>query len=406
MNFPLLCGYWQDLVDDELRHQVLEEQDSEKDDIWATHPTAKARISHAEQLQDPGVFDDDAPATTLFHNFDEFSEGFSRRWMLETFGVDLSEFRVLNHEEYVRRKELQSQDQDRIHCYLEGSIYPWHPYQMPDNEIAIWTEELLEELSGLLRRWPNEIRPFFSEEWKERRNSYAERNSEISSQRLILQTSLAVASPRYGVLAQNDPEAARVAYKNDVQESKLAARPLEDRAAALADAYGKRISLGMSALRSQPEPEDPDFSFERAAELCRVLRVVYDNREIYHRIHHAHEEVNALLELAGSDALALDDRMKVEEVSFGLRRDLLLVAGTLADVPYPYPTSNGRVSAAEAVVGFIPDGDDIESIRNRSGETREAWIELYADALQSLAGILSRIESGLFPGFYTEKVEK
>lgn len=412
VDFPQLIGHVFDRMNPEWRGAIRRAQEETKGKLWDTHPTDAARILRAETEADPGVFWSADPATGLFRDFPGLSERFTTRWLQERYGVDPQDFRVLDYPAYAAEQAIEELQHGLGRRYFEGALNLFHPLQLPSDS-SPWTAAAEAELRDLLAGWSSRAGSLLELHHAEETDKIRQEYELIRSERLLLKTSLAAKSKRYGDEAARSPEAALARQQSDLADAERSIRDEQSTQTAINEIYEKRTSLGLCLLRHLAEDggtlqfvtfDEPPVRHEkplvevlaRIEALLPMLNAFGAIASVVREARGLRHQVAALADaLPHGASLATPDQREMEEVGYALERCLVEMRKGLKGIPYPFPAEQQAATVAEVIVGEIPDGNSFGMILEFSRQVECRLDEAYFRAMLEIGAVLFSMEQHL-----------
>ena len=408
VNYPMLIGHCQERISPDALAEIGVGRDTEKAHLWDTHPTDRARIAHAKKANEPGVFHGTSPAHTIFRDFSALSERFTCRWLEQRFGLSLAGFRTLSFEDYQRESKEHEERLQRGQAYFGSALSVLNPIALAESSLP-WDGRAGNELRRLIGTWPDEVEPLIAAEVCREHDDMRRSVDELQSQAILLKTSHANASPRYGAIAVQNKTAALAALENDISEMDTKLKAAEIRYRRIRGLFEERMALAYRALLCLSGREErapllkdkqnlkgnvPSFAelLNRCGELQPMLKVLCAQCPTLLHIHKLRIGLEGAFTAVFGQSLSKDDIWELERVGFEIEKALVSLRKEMKALPYPFPTPNQNATVAETIIGEIPDGDDIGQIHAKASAVEELFFRAYFEGMYELASALSLAE--------------
>ncbi len=396
-NLPKLTCLNRDTQDDELVKKLFAGVMDEKTEWMATHPADKDRIARAKQENEAGVFQLDAPASTLFENFDQTCAQVTQDMFQEIFGDELKP-NMLVPVEHLVSHIAAAKEADLALKRMLGSYFRI-PRQMEfsiNHDGPLDENSAVESLTSARTKMITQL-PAYSQLSKE--------FDEVDSKWLLCHQVEALLGQGAKLDQKNfvvpvssvsDAQVAAADFRKRLATLHEELRPLE-KSFELRVATAFRLLHTSTILNSLGETEALGLarSMHLVTQTLDPVQAAY--REIM-EIRNRMAAVGLLLRMVSGSNVDEKTAKNVRERLKTLGGDVRTISDRFQTVNFPFEHADGAITMTQYMVPKPPDEEDISTILLATDKLLENYFYVYFRSIGTLASITQRVEEALgFP---------
>lgn len=370
-------------------HDQLEQQIQEGETgTYDSHPCDRERISSARQEQADGIFHLEAPATTLFRDFDTAAQRVTLHHYQETLELGIEPSQLVTLSESKQDTEEMERQREANTRYI-GQLYFYLPLSLPElASPGVESTALKQEWETLYRRQQATRKQFedLAEEWNRIDDKFYEMLQGLS----YLQMGFKVKHKEFG-FKKGTVNAAHDAL--EVQRQQLAGAL--ERTRAHLEIAGQRLVTTLSLIADRPrtgELASIIIQDDCIHSLMTLIQRISGLIPAYSRLREYRFAIGCVLDNF-EDAPEEEKALKyLQAVGDAAKQELLEIRSQLADLSYPFEHSDGEIllgqylfhEAVEETPGTDIAGD-VDLLTERS-------VNLYFRVLGMLAMAAEQVE--------------
>ena len=374
-------------------HEAI--KDNTKQSLFDTHPTEKARIACAENLNLEGIFKSNITSEKLFSNFEDLSQQCSLNFFRQQIDPNIKEEQLLGIEEVLSMQKSIDRMNDDLNNYSYGIMSVIHPIDFFKYMDKIYSRsELIDELNSIRSFQDNNHKTALNE-----LNTFAEiENDKI----LALQAENFLESgfkidKKYFKLDESSVENSKKKYKDYLlKQSNL--QNLYNYIDIIQKKYGITLSY------YEQKKNLTAVNFNRFMVLKPIYKLLIESFSDIHQLRSNFFIIGPLLEniYANQDNQSLSFHIKnYIENSYTIMERL---SKNYKKYFYPYDNSNNKISLDNYFFKNIPEKNEYILIFNYIETVLDKFFSFYTRILSELATYAIETEKslGLQPLLYKQ----
>ncbi len=341
-DIPLLLMLEHRQIPAEARRKMREVQDEMTTGFWDTHPSDPDRMEKAKQLDAPGVFHSQEPASQLFRNFASISRSVTEDFYREIFGKPVPKQMLLPTQQLVGKQLAEAQESQAAFDYFQQAIKLPRSVPLPVLD-ASFKRATPQSLASAKQLWQTADDAIMSqlEDYRQTREKWD------GAFATFLKARQAHSLLRGGVSAKQaklTPELATVEKAAAVRDKAQAMMSrIESKLEPFETSCGQKLVAGVQlALSAAASPEQQAKSQRRCETLFSLLRTANSYHATVMTILQHSSALNALLAQWNPQAPSESLHDAIVHLAKDIFQQLQNLRRQMADTVYPFPhTQNG-----------------------------------------------------------------
>ncbi len=342
-DLPLLIAHYAGSLPANVREKISSTTAAGKTSWFDTHPCDADRVRHARQLDQPGVFRLNEPATALFHSFADVCQRVTRQHYENDLELDLGQSSFISGGEILAEATADAEAQAAVAEFF-GEVHPaLKPLFLAGQDSGI---------SALERKWQEArqtalvLRPE-AEVLSRACVELQQRRSALIGTSLLLEAGFKIDPAAFGLPAVATSKAEQEAeVRQGLQQTSAAIEEKLKNLEPFMAALRERVSLALQRLLSLPEPARPKGT-DALPELLRAAGRVGSELEIVHQLGSKLGAFVLLMDNRANHADPAQVDRPLSELAREFRGGVGGLQERLSGLMYPFPHARGQVSLAE-----------------------------------------------------------
>lgn len=392
-NFAALLADYSKRLPPETRDAIAQRIEKESLGMFSTHPSTKARIAAAEQLNEPGLYTDESSARQLFGDFTAACVKATYGHWKGMLGSALQSATLVDTMPMLKMTGQGESKQDAVSIYLGFEPPTWRPF-FP-GMLKVSASEHLKPLVERLKKSRARIREL-SEAAKPQAGTFrseSELRIKWEMARAIMDAGLTVNFKSLGLKPTS-----RLGVSTAIDKHNTAAIAAAGSVDELAEVATHRVRAAINILGVKGIETVIDDADERRARADNLLAALSAMREVLPMV----TKVRELVGVIGVAATTVKDQKTFEKAKAVVRplsdqmRDNLdaarRIAGGVAD---PLDEGEYATNLGETLVGATPAWRDIDEIVAVGQTFVDRYADVYRRTLAELIYVAQRVEQSL-----------
>jgi len=336
--------------------------------LFDSHPSPADRIRQARRAADPGIFNDDRPASSLFASFEHPSRFVTLLHYTDDIGLPISE-EMLRHVEVENSKPGEGPE-----VYFAGLLSLMKPLRLPAPAVSEKMDADYAELNQIVMSL-KQIAPQL-EGFAQQDQELMERLACVRAAHILLNNGFGLSEGTLGLPKMN-LESAAVMETDAVNARQELRRPLRE----VIPILNRRLQLGVS-LALANVGENAESQKDENLPLIELVAWLNDNAAVYAL---QQELAEALLTLE-----KINEAKSKEGENPAMRRALAAAEHTVTALAEKLnPSSAGTPETNTSRLQIAKKSADVAIMRRQNGD----WFRTYDKKVRELVKLAARAES-------------
>lgn len=391
-DLPKLVKINRDAQDAEMVKNIFAEVMEEKTEWLTTHPVDKDRVERAKAANEPGVFQLELPACTLFEHYTKTCESVTYDTFKEAFGDELKPSMLVPVEHLVTHKtaSLESNQAMRRMFGNDFSVPRAMNFQSSigseltvgalQSQLAVARDRMIDTLSdyAMMSKTFDEL----DTKWL------------LSHQvRLLIDLGMKLKQADFDVPIQSTSAAAtagkefraKMAVLND--ELRVHEQAFEQRV----DAASQLLKRGISNLSAEEQSE----LYDQFQSVCQTLPEIDQSYAETVRFRNEFASVALALHAVGGQEVAADVGAKIMAKIEQLAASMRTMSDRFQSMHFPFEHADGRITLSQYVLPVLPAKEKVAEVMRSAERFLENYHFVYFRSIGTLALLCQRVESAL-----------
>lgn len=392
-NLPALSISHLGLIPPKVQSEIEDHIQKEETGFFDTHPSDKERIHHAKNENANGIFHLDAPASSLFTNFNEISREVTTVYYKEIFGEQFEANKLVSTEQILAQQDEIREGDKILERYFQGHLTVLRPFILENVE----DDHLLnrEEIIKILKTTRESIvknLPKTQEAFVQFENSDVNKTAALHAKSL-LECDFKIKAEDFS-LSSSTPKAADRAVTDAKSRGEEATNILAE--------FEKNSRLRLcTALTNIQNPKiisqipDADNMAREYRNLVPVYLKIYDQFVQILKLRENYLTMSVLL-------ANLQNNEENEKLIAKIRRYLRStheilqdMESKLSDVNYPFEHASGEITLAKHFINKLPAWEDLNELYLTTEEALDRFFSLYFRILGRFTLIAEKFETAM-----------
>ena len=356
-----------------------------------THPATADRIERAHAEQSPGIYQVNAPAHILFHDFGALCRALTLEYYHEALESDVTAENLVPTADLVAEQTETNETLKTLYRYFQGKVVGAIEVFLPPQSGAPpdSPRRTLELLKQSRQRMVDAL-PEIAEAVK-RFDKADERLRELAQISVALDAGFSFRADDIG-LHDNRLETVRQARRAAEVERADSLRHLN----LITGDARNRLIAGLQLLQVPPvvaRLDDGQAKQTRAAQLLGILRVLESTWPQVLRLREVGSVLNKLIEHVEDNTANAALFSQIEKLSGAAAQTMHAIRNQLGGGPYPFQHARKQISIADHAVPEVPPADEVGDILSAAYELLDKMVNLYYRVMAHLAVTAEQVES-------------